>query len=68
MYLKKVRTDLNLTQKEFAKRLGYSKSHYSKVEGGFVKPSYDFLLKVYNETNCDMNGFFKKSLLQPALE
>jgi len=38
-----IRTSLNLTQDEFAKRIGYSRSYLSDIEGGRVEPSRRFL-------------------------
>ena len=33
------------TQTEMAELIGVSKSYYRKVEGGFKKPSYNFIKK-----------------------
>lgn len=49
----------NLKQSEMASKLCISVSHYSKLEGNFVNPSFELLKKlkqVFKET--DMNNFF----------
>lgn len=43
-----------------ASQLSISHSHYSKLEGGFVKPSFDVLERLYNVfKGVDTNEFFK---------
>lgn len=61
MYLKQIRNELGVTQVKLAEKLGYSSSHCIKVEGGYVKPSYDFLKAVFDlmDGKVDMNEFFK---------
>lgn len=58
--LKKIRNKRKMTQKEMAEKIGVSISYYSKIEGGFKEPSYQFLKKLYaNFEGLDMNLFFK---------
>lgn len=64
MNLKEFRESLNLSQIEMAKKIGVSKSYYSKVESGFRNPSYAFLVKIKNKfpnINID-NLFFKEKI------
>lgn len=59
-YFKTIRKREKLTQKEMAERLNISFSHYSKLEGDFVKPSFNVIKKVYELfEGVDTNEFFK---------
>ncbi len=49
--IKKARKCFNLTQKEFASRIGYHVNQVHCVESGKVKPSNEFLYKVAREFN-----------------
>ena len=51
--VKKVRKEADLTQEEFAKRIGYSKIQVHSVESGKVIPSNQFLEKVSIEFGTD---------------
>ena len=51
--VKKVRKEADLTQEEFAKRIGYSKMQVHSVENGKVIPSNQFLEKVSIEFGTD---------------
>ena len=42
----KARSELNLTQKELADRIGIKQSNISRLESGNYNPSLDFLKKV----------------------
>ncbi|MCG8485168.1 MAG: helix-turn-helix transcriptional regulator [Clostridia bacterium] len=42
----KARSELNLTQKELAERIGIKQSNISRLENGNYNPSLDFLKKV----------------------
>lgn len=56
-----IREKYKLRQEDMACKLKVSLSHYSKLEGHFVNPSFDVLLRfkqVFPE--ADMNNFFKK--------
>lgn len=44
--IKALRTERRMTQTEFAKRLGVTKSAVSSYENGSRLPSYDILLKI----------------------
>ncbi|WP_373875448.1 helix-turn-helix domain-containing protein [Lapidilactobacillus luobeiensis] len=49
-----------LSQKEMAKQLRISYSHYVKVENDFVKPSFELLKRIKDHFDeVDMNDFFK---------
>lgn len=57
----RLRKENHLKQREMAKILNVSLSHYTKLEGNFVKPSVDVLERVKaNFADEDMNNFFKK--------
>ncbi|MGX8791704.1 helix-turn-helix domain-containing protein [Oceanobacillus sp. M60] len=59
-HLKTFRTQLGLSQKDMADKVGVSISFYSKIEGRFKYPSYRFLKK-FKEAfgdEVDMNEFF----------
>ncbi|MGL9971521.1 helix-turn-helix domain-containing protein [Enterococcus sp. DIV1420a] len=59
-YFKVMRKREKMTQREMASRLNISHSHYSKLEGGFVKPSFDVIERLYNVfSDVDTNEFFK---------
>lgn len=58
--LKKIREKHSLTQIEMAKRIKVSISDYTKTEGGFKNPSFNFIQKVKNTfPEVDANDFFK---------
>ena len=59
-YLKEFRKSKKLTQKQLAELLGFTKTHYIKVEMGVRNPGYNFLkaLKV-NFDEVDINKLFK---------
>lgn len=42
----KARSELNLTQKELAERIGIKQSNISRLESGNYNPSLDFLKKI----------------------
>lgn len=60
-YLKKLRKESGLTQVEFAKKMNISSSYYIKIEGGFMKPSYNFMktLKKSLGEQVDLNKLVK---------
>lgn len=39
------RFEVNMTQREIAKMIGITSSHYSNIERGIVDPSYEVLMK-----------------------
>nr|WP_319218493.1 helix-turn-helix transcriptional regulator [uncultured Trichococcus sp.] len=58
--LVKLREKYSLTQVEMAKRIKVSISDYTKTEGGFKTPSFNFIQKVKNTfPEVDANDFFK---------
>ena len=58
--MKRERASQQLTQSEMAKRLHVSYSHYTKLEGEFVNPSFKVLQRFKQEfPEVDMNNFFK---------
>lgn len=53
--VKKIRTEANLSQREFAKKLGVSNALISRVEDGIVKkPSFEFLIALSKNFNVDI--------------
>lgn len=55
--LAEFRKKKNLTRKEMAELLEVSESYYRKVEGGFRKPSYNFIRKfkaAFPDENIDI--------------
>jgi transcriptional regulator with XRE-family HTH domain len=58
----KIRTDLNLTQKQFAEAIGMSQGRLSEIEKGKNSPSYDTLLLIKKKFNINMNYFFDNSI------
>lgn len=59
-HLENLRKDIRLTQNDMASKIGVSVSYYTKVEGGFKEPSYQFLKKVKKTfgEKANMNLFF----------
>ncbi len=53
--LKELRKTLNLQQGEFAKNIGILQQQLSKYERGENKPSADFLAKLIEKTNVNIN-------------
>ncbi len=53
------RKEKNLTQEELAKKIGTQKSNISRLESGNYNPSLDFLIKVANglEMNLQIQMF-----------
>ncbi len=59
-YLKQFRKQKKLTQDEMAKSLGFTKSHYVKIEMGLRNPGYKFLKSLKKEFyEVDVNELFK---------
>lgn len=59
-YLKEFRKSKNLTQEQLADILGFTKSHYVKVELGVRNPGFNFLKALKDRfVEVDMNEFFK---------
>lgn len=55
----KERTAQNLTQKEFAEKIGVKQSNISRLESGNYNPSFDFLLKVAKGLGKELHIAFK---------
>lgn len=53
--LKELRTDLSLTQKEFAQKINASTVSISSYEIGAKTPSLDMLIKISNTYNVSLN-------------
>jgi len=53
--LSTVRKELSLSQLEFAKQAGLSRSYITNVETGKLNPSYDFLYKIAAKFNISIN-------------
>lgn len=59
-YLKEFRESKKLTQKQLAEQLGFTKSHYVKIEMGVRNPGYKFLKALKgNFDEVNMNELFK---------
>lgn len=55
----KERIAQNLTQKEFAEKIGVKQSNISRLESGNYNPSFDFLLKVAKGLGKELHIAFK---------
>jgi len=53
--LKLVRAALNIKQGDFAQKLGIVQQQLSKYERGENKPSVEFLIKMHNEFNVNID-------------
>ena len=61
--IKKIRLDNNLSQKDFANKIGISTSSIQKYEYGNVKPSSEILFKILKVFNISEKDFFNNSSL-----
>ena len=58
---RRIRTHNHFTQEEMANKIQVSISHYQKLEGDFVKPSFQVLMRFKKQfPYADMNDFFAK--------
>lgn len=55
----KERTAQNLTQKEFAEKIGVKQSNISRLESGNYNPSFDFLIKVAKGLGKELHIAFR---------
>jgi len=55
----KARIELNLSQKDLAKRVGTKQSNISRLEGGNYNPSIQFLKKVAHGLGKELHISFK---------
>ena len=59
MKLKEFRQAKQLSQEDFAKKIGFTLSMYAKVESGRAKPSRNFMEKVKQSfPEIDINAVF----------
>ncbi len=54
--VKKIRRELNISQKDFANKISISGSFLSEIESGKVKPGFDFFYNIAKE--CNVNPWF----------
>ncbi|WP_332021920.1 helix-turn-helix domain-containing protein [Kaistella sp.] len=59
--IKKIRSEKNLTQVEFAEKLGISRSALTQLEAGNTKPSFDVLKILSEEFGVDVSTIFAAS-------
>lgn len=59
-FIKVRRVELGLTQHELAVKLSVDRQYISKVEGGKINMSLDYLDKVLTELNCTVDELFIK--------
>lgn len=52
--IKKIRKEKGITQKELAKRLGWSAAHVSQYETGTRTPKHETLVKIASALGCDI--------------
>lgn len=55
------RNEQNLTQKQFADRVGIKQSNISRLESGNYNPSMDFLQKIAQALGKELHIEFRKS-------
>ena len=68
-YIKQVRKKLNITQDEYARLLGRSRSTVANYENGNIKPSADVLLKIQELAyNYDVLRGRLGNDMQPAIK
>ena len=58
--IKNKRQNLNITQKEMAKRLYVSSSKYNKIENGIREPNFELLVKIIKLLNINLDEYIKK--------
>ena len=66
--LKELREEAELTQSEVAKELNISAQSVSKWERGEALPSIEFLPKLAELYDCEINDFFSKPLKEPVVD
>ena len=54
--IRELRKIKGYTQAEFAKKIGYSKSHLSKIENEKVSPSFDMVNNIAIKLGVSLNG------------
>ena len=58
--IKEKRQDLNITQKEMAKRLYVSNSKYNKIENGLREPNFELLVRILKTLDINLDYYIKK--------
>lgn len=53
--LKKIRQENNLTQKQFAKRVGITERGVQRYEAGERKPTFDVIVSILDNVDVDAN-------------
>lgn len=61
VWLKKSRTDGNITQFEISKKAGIAQAYYAQIERGLRKPSVEVAKKIAIILNFDWTKFFEES-------
>ncbi|MBU0994688.1 MAG: helix-turn-helix transcriptional regulator [Proteobacteria bacterium] len=67
-FIRNVRTKFNLTQEEFGKKIGYSRSYVRDIELGKVQPSRLFLEKISNEFHVSIDSLLSFDPILNAIE
>ena len=62
------RTNLGLTQAEFAKKIGYSRSYLAEIESGKVRPSRNFLETVSKVFNISIDALITDSRIIDVID
>ena len=58
--LKELRKSFNLTQEEFAKRIGVSRVNYTRYETGKVRPDYETVIKIADFYDISLDELFDR--------
>lgn len=59
--LRQAREQANLTQQDFAKKLGVTKNAISNYENGVSSPKWDVLLKIFDVLKVEPNFLYQDS-------
>jgi len=59
-YIKDLRIQKKIKQKDMAKKLLTTPSRYSKIEGGYQEPTFVELQIICRELDINLNELFKK--------
>lgn len=62
--IKRIRSNNEITQKDFAKRLGIPYQTYNNYERGFRTPSPEVLLKISKELNVSIEKIFEEDIYE----
>lgn len=65
--VKNIRKNLNLTQENFAEKLGINPQFLSQVENGKVGISLDNAINICNTANCSSVNLFKGIVKNPDI-